>query len=266
MSVVTRVENFARAGFLARAVTYGLLGYFALTTSGTAQEGPTGIFRQVRDGEAGQLLVLLLAMGLFGYGMYRLYGAAVNIDGHDKGAKGIAMRIGHAASGVGHTILALSALNLAIGSGGGSGAREQEAAQTLLGIPLGPTILGIIGVGFLLAAGEQAVKAYTAKFMNDLASNTPDAVRIVGRVGYGARAAVFAIIGYSIVRASWFESSGEVKGAGGALKELSGSGLPYTLVALGLLLFGVFSLAQARYKRIRNEDVIERLKSRASML
>lgn len=260
MNAIRRLETFARAGYLARGVVYCLLGLFALTTAGAGSEGTDGVFAAVRDAPLGVPLLLLLAIGLAGYGVFRLYGAAVDLEPGD-GAAHTARRIGHAASGLGHLFLAFTAAQLALGEpGGGEGATG--AAGTVLDLPLGDWLLVLIGLGFLAAAVEQAAKAWTAKFMRQLAADAPDFAEWVGRAGFAARSVVFAIIGWSVLQAGLGGGADEVKKLGGALTELSDTGVLYTLVAVGLLLFGVFSLVMARYRTIRDEDVVARLKRR----
>lgn len=262
MDRIRRIESFARAGYLARGIVYILLSYFALTTA-NVEDGPTGIFREILDSPGGTFLLVLLGLGLAGYGIFRMYGAALNLEGKGSDWKGRGARIGHAASGVAHLVMAGTALQLATGStasGSAGGGGQQEAAGTVLTMPLGSVMLGIIGLFFLAAAAEQAKKAWSGNFMAKLDARAPEFTEIVGRIGYASRVVTFAIIGVSIIQAAWFSSSAQVEGIGGALERLSGSGLPYTLVAIGLFFFGVFSVVMARYRRIRNEDVITRLK------
>jgi hypothetical protein len=96
----------------------------------------------------------------------------------------------------------------------------------------------------------QAKSAVTAGFMSHVGPGAPAAVEPIGRLGHAARAVVFLIIGWSLVRSAWLDSEAEVKGLGDALMSLSGSGTLYTAVAVGLLLFGMFSLVVARWRII----------------
>lgn len=259
MNRLRRLETFARAGWLARGIVYCLLAYIALTSARASDASPQGVFRSVRDMPGGSILLILLAIGLALYGAYRLYGAALDSEGKGDRAKGVAIRVGYAASGVAHFVLAWAAVRLASGSSDGGGGREREAAGMLLGMPLGGPLLGAIGLGFLAAAAHQAVKAWTTEFMKDVASEAPTWVVPVGRAGLAARAAVFAMIGYSLVRAGWFGTADEVKGLGDALSALTEHAALYSLVAAGLFLFGIHSLVEARWRRIRDEDVVKRL-------
>lgn len=262
MNRLRRLETFARTGWFARGVVYCLLAYIAITGSGASDPSPQAVFRSIREMPAGTILLALLAIGLALYGAYRLYGAALDSEGKGDGAKGIAVRIAYAASGLAHFLLAWAALRLASGGGAGEG-REKEAAGMLLDVPLGGALLGLVGAGFLAGAAYQAVKAWTTEFMRDLAPGAPAWAVPVGRAGLAARAVVFAVIGYSLVRAGWFDAAGEVKGMGDALVSLTDNPSLYLLVAAGLFLFGVHSFVEARWRRIRDEDVIARLTAAA---
>lgn len=261
MNRLRRLETFARAGWLARGFVYCLLAWIALTGAGSTEATPQGVFRSVREMPGGAILLILLALGLSFYGAYRLYGAALDSDGKGSDAKGVAIRIGYCASGLAHFILAWAAARLASGQTGEGGNQEEQAAGMLLELPLGGTLLGAIGLGFLAAAMHQAIKAWTTDFMQGVSRKAPAWVVPVGRAGLTARAVVFTVIGYSLVRAGWFGTAGEVKGLGDALTTLTEQPILYTLVAAGLFLFGVHSFVEARWRRIRDEDVVQRLKA-----
>lgn len=265
---VARVENFARAGYAARGVVYILLGYFALTTAGGGNGGTTGVLRQIQEMPLGTILLVLVGLGLAGWGLYRLYGAAVDIQGKGSDAKGLGTRGGHALSGIAHLVLCFVALRLAFGDGGGGGtgggAQKAQAAATAEQLPMGDTLIVLIGIGFGLAALQQLVKAATASFMELLDPRAPDLTEWIGRAGYAARAVVFAALAWQILQVALGGGSAREAGIGGALNALRETGWLYMLVAIGLILFGIFSLVMARYRRIRDENVIRRLKQKAA--
>lgn len=258
-----QLETFARAGWFARGVVYCLLAWLALTGASASDASPQGVFRSVRDMPGGPWLLWLLALGLAFYGAYRLYGAAM--DSEDKGseAKGMAIRIGYAASGLAHFFLAFAAGRLAMGDSASTGGdTEQRAAGMMLDFPLGGTILGILGLAFLAAAAHQLVKAWTTEFMQGMASGAPRWVVPVARAGLVARAVVFGVIGVSLLSAGWFGAAGQVKGLGDALTSLTDHPELFALVAIGLFMFGVHSLVDARWRRLGHEDVVSTLKAR----
>lgn len=263
MNQLRQLETFARAGWFARGVVYGLLGYLAIATGRGGANGPNAVFNHLHDMPAGSILLLLLIVGLTFYGAFRLYGAAMDSEGNGRDAKGAAIRAGHVASGIAHFLLAWIAVKLLTTDSSGSTGAEADAARVVLDWPFGGTLLGLAGLAFLAAAAHQAKKAWNASFMADMDSDAPALVKPIGQAGTAARAVVFAIIGYSLMRAGWFSQAEEVKGLGEVLSGLRSEPIIYALVAMGLLLFGLFSFIQARWGRICNEDVVARLKAAA---
>lgn len=244
-----RFITLVRLGYAARGVTYLLLGFLALSASGKAMEGQNGVFDYIKTIPLGTPLLWLIAIGLGAYALFKLIAGATNIENHADDAKGIAKRVGELASGIVHVFLAYAAYTFATG-GEAQGGSAQSMVEPVMDVMLGEMLLGLGGAGMLVAAGMQAKSAFSASFMRDIDGRAPRAVEPIGRAGHAARAVVFAVIGWSLVRAAWFESEGAVKGLGEALLTLRDLGVVYTLVALGLLLFGAFSLVTARYRII----------------
>ena len=258
--MVGKSEKFnwlVRVGYFSRAVLYSVLGLIALTSAGKIAQGTDGVFRAVEDFPAGTVILWLMVVGLAAYALFRLASPVFDIENHGSDKKGWAVRIGHAGSAIGHSALAYSAYKFATGDGGGAGSGNgaQEAAAGILSVELGGIVLGQLGVIFLLAAIFQAKKGFTGEFMNRVGPQAPDSTRWIGRAGYLARAVVFLVSGWSLIQAGFMSGdSGEVRTLGGALASLSDNGIWFTLLAIGLLLFGLFSLILARYRIIPDMD------------
>ncbi|MEG4930216.1 DUF1206 domain-containing protein [Microcoleus sp. F10-B2] len=261
-SSLRRLETVARAGWLARGIVYCLLAYLAFTAAGSSQASPQGVFQTVRASSGGAAILTLLAVGLGFYGVYRLYSAAFDIESKGDNLKGSAIRTGYAASGLAHFILAYSAARLAMDpSEATDGAQEESAGRMLLDLPLGDAVLSIIGLAFLAAAAHQMAKAWKTDFVNELSPSAPFWAKPVGQIGLFARGVVFSVIGFSLIRAGWFQSADHVKGLGDALSSLHQHPQIYAFVALGLFMFGIHSVLDALWRDIRDEDMVDRLRA-----
>lgn len=250
--VIDKSQKFTtlvRLGFAARGITYLLLGFLALSASGKAMEGQNGVFDYIQTIPLGTPLLWIIALGLAAYALFKLIAAATNLENHAEDAKGTGKRVGELASGIIHSFLAYAAYRFVTG-GEAQGRGAQDMAAPVMDVMLGELLIGLGGLGMLIAAAMQAASAITADFMRHIDGRAPRAVQPVGRAGHAARAIVFAVIGWSLISAAWLNSGGAVKGLGEALLTLKDLGVVYTLVAVGLLLFGAFSLVTARYRII----------------
>ena len=157
---------------------------------------------------------------------------------------------------------ASDAFRLLTGTGTDEGGGDSsDWAAWLMAQPFGNTVLALIGVGFLLAALNQAAKAVTADFMRGLDAGAPSWTKPLGRAGYAARAVVFGLIGDLVADAGLSGNAAQAGGISDALKALGSKPTLLAIVAAGLILFGLFSLIEARYRRINDAHVIERLKA-----
>lgn len=260
MLSVPGLEMLTRIGFAARGIMYVLIGYLALR-SGRSEDG-SGALGYLAEG-SGKLLLAAMALGFVAYAVWRLSEALIDTEGHGSDAKGTAVRAGGAASGIIHLGLAFLAVKLAFGQQGGTGEGARQGTETALNLPGGALLVGLAGLALIATGLWQILKAVRADFLRQLdgrASQLPW-VMWLGRAGYAARGLVFLIMGWFFVQAGWASEASEAGGMGAALGSLSGD--LRTTVALGLLLFGLFSFVEARYRRINDPRVLDRLKGAA---
>jgi len=252
--MVDKSEKFSwlvRVGYFSRAILYTVVGLIALTSAGRIAEGTAGIFKAIEDFPAGTAILWIMVFGLFGYALFRFCSPLFDIENEGSDAKGWGKRIGHAGSAIGHLALAWSAFKFATDSGSSGGGGAQEAAAGVLGVEFGGVLIGLLGLTFFIAAFNQGKKGITGSFMNRISPQAPDFTRMIGGAGYVARAVVFAVIGWSLVSAGFLsQGSDQVKTIGDAVASLADDGIWFTLVAIGLLLFGLFSFILARYRII----------------
>lgn len=247
-----RLVTLTKAGFATRGVLYLVIAIFVITTGRT--EDPAGALHYLGQG-GGRIFLLLMAAGLFGYGLWRLTDAIFNIEGHDDDRSGIGARLGAGASGIIHLLLAWQAIKFSQGASAGSNSSPQENAQSVLTMPGGGVMLIIVGLLLFAVGAYQIVKAIKADFLKHLepkVANEPW-VKWSGRFGYAARGVIFLITSFFFVSAGLSKQASEAGGMADALRWLTS---PWdVIVAAGLLAFGIFSLIEARYRIIHRVPV-----------
>jgi len=258
-----------RAGYAARGFVYvsiGVIAVLAAVEMVPQAEGSLGAVEAWADWPLGLVLLGAAGFGLYGFAGWRLLQSVFDAERQGTSPKALAARAGQAISGVVYGTLGFSVFSamdlLDDIADPEEGASEQEAAAQALAIPGGEWL--IIGVGvFILAAGlANLVKAIRGGLAERLVCDA--AVRRVaepmGRLGYGARGAAFAVMGVMLVQAGLRANAAEAAGLAEALQALErapwGDGLLIG-VALGLLSFGAFALMEARYRQIPAGEVID---------
>ncbi|MFN3946039.1 MAG: DUF1206 domain-containing protein [Allosphingosinicella sp.] len=264
MEVRRRFETLARWGHAARGAVYLLVAWLAVRAALFNQDPGDNqtALAFVADGTTGRAMLAAIAVGLAAFGLWRGLDGLFNPQG--EGRKALARRAARIASGAAHLSLAFAAARLALsgGSGGDAGARPQDESARdwtgfLLQHPLGEVAVMLAGLIVLAVGAAQWVKAWRCGFMRDLGADAPPAwwLKPAGRAGYAARGVVFAMIGLFLILAGWERDPSEAGGMGQALTTLQAqpSG-PYLLgaVAVGLAMFGLFSMVQAKCRVVRS--------------
>jgi hypothetical protein len=249
-----------RSGYAGRGIVYLLLGWLALGTRAKVDAGNQAVFAMLQQMPLGRLALGALVVALAGYVAFKLLCLVCDVEHSGCDAKGLRHRLAAAGPAIGYSIVAYSALRFALGLKHGVGAESQTRAtvHTALDWSLGKVAIGIVGVGFVIAAVAQVRQAATGHFMHRVSGRAPAWVEWLGRIGFAARGVVFAIVGWSLMKAAWWHHSSDAKGLGEALTSLRSSGLLYTVVVIGLMVFGAFSLVVARYlivPRVEREDL-----------
>jgi hypothetical protein len=252
-----------RVGFLARAITYGVIaGLTAALALGIevrpASANPQGALAVICGAPLGRLMLAIISVALLAYAIWKL-GQTVRGRGPEGGGgPGVRKRL--ASLGGGLIYLAFFAVSIAVLTGNtGNGSRQpRETASQLIGVPGGEVLLAVAGIGLLAVSIYQAYDAIRGDFANDNKIEQMSRARcraflVIGRVGLLARAVVFSLVGYFLLRAAIELHAGTAVGVDGALasvqREPLGSWL-LTLVAVGLLTFAAFSVLEARYRRL----------------
>jgi hypothetical protein len=251
-----------RLGFAARGLLYLVIGLLILRSGRT--EDATGALGVVAEG-GGRILLFLIILGFLAYGLWRLTDAAFNVERHGSDGRGKRERIGAAVSGIVHLFLAWQTVRLFRGTAAsrdGASSGAQEGAATALQLPLGTVMLEIAGIVLLGVGVAQLVKAWKADFLRHLEPRVAGQpwARWTGQGGYAARGLVFLITGSLLFSAGLKQRSREAGGMEQALDWLSS---PWdSIVAVGLFLFGLYCLIEARY-RVLNDVPVGKLAAKA---
>ncbi|MFJ6465915.1 DUF1206 domain-containing protein [Streptomyces sp. NPDC091387] len=261
------VEAGGRAGFVARGVIYFLVGVLALRiafsdTGGgggkTADRG--GALAEIAQKPFGSVLLWVLGVALVGMALWRLSEAAFGAAGPD-GQKAT-KRLASAGRAVFYGFMSYSVLMFAAGDkGSGSGssdAQSQDVTARVLDMPGGRWLVGAGGVAVagagLWIAGRAALRKFHKHLrMGEMSRTERRAVDITGVFGGVSRGLVFAVAGGFAVAAAVKARSGEAKGMDDTLRSFTTTPAgPWllALIAVGLAAFGLFSCANARWRRI----------------
>ncbi|MEV7130195.1 DUF1206 domain-containing protein [Streptomyces sp. NPDC093260] len=254
-------EGAARAGLAARGVIYLLVGVLALRVAfgdGDRQADRSGALAAIADKPFGAVLLWALGVGLAGMALWRLSEAVFGAAGPDGRKAG--KRLAAVARCVFYVSVAWSVLSFAAGSGGGRSSDEQSRDLTAraMAVPAGQWLVGAAGAGIAVAGvwmGVQAVRRHYRKKLKlgELSPRTRRLIDVTGVGGGAARGLVFATAGVFAVRAAIDYRPDQAKGLDDTLRSLADTPFgPWllVLVAAGLVLFGLFSFALARWRRV----------------
>jgi hypothetical protein len=260
--VIPWVEWLARLGYIAKGVVYFVVGALAAEAA-FGQGGQTtdqqGALVEILHQPFGQILLGVVAVGLFGYALWRLVEASLDPERNGKDAKGLVKRTGYVVSGLAYGALGIEAVRLVLGSGGGQGGNQtQDWTAQLMAQPLGRWLVGLAGLVVIGVGLWQFYEAYSAHFrkelmLNRLSEQQRDWVIGSGRFGFAARGVVYVLIGSFLVQAARHANPSEAGGLGEALATLAQQTYgPWLLgiVAIGLMAYGLFAMVLARYRRI----------------
>jgi Domain of Unknown Function (DUF1206) len=248
----------ARAGLVARGVVYLVIGVLALKLAlgdGGKATNQQGALQTIAHQSFGKTLLLLVAIGLAGYALWRLVRAAV---GHGAEQRDSASdRVAALASGIAYGVLCVTAVKILTDSSTGSGT-PKETTGGVLDWAGGTALVAIAGAALIGVAAYQAYKGLARKFLDDaktgqMSPGVHKGYTALGVFGHVARAVVFALVGYGLIQAAIDYNPREAIGLDGALRQLADASYGPALlgvVATGLAGFAVYSMADARYRKV----------------
>ena len=255
------VNWLARAGFAARGVMYVLIGILAIELAfGNSghQADQSGAVRLVGSTPFGAFLLWLLVIGFAGMALWRLSEAVYGGPGADGRKASNRLIAGFKAVLYGFIAFAIAKYALGLGAPKSSNKQSIDLTSTAMREPGGRILVGIVGLVLIGVGAWLAWQAFQCKFLSDLRTGemspqTKKVVTFLGRFGGIARGIVFAAAGLFLLIAAVTAKAHEAKGMDATLRAFTKTPAgPWllVLVAIGLVLFGCYSWAESRWRKV----------------
>lgn len=256
--------NVARVGLVGMGLLYALLGVLAINVAvgDRATATRAGAVQAVAQAPFGRFLLIGLTAALIALVIWKITQAVAGdpVEGSEASD-----RIKYVFKALLFGTAALSAIAILIanwgvsasvpGAGSGSGDNRQQATAVVMGFPGGRWIVMIVGLA-AVALGCYQIFRNTVKceFMErlEVSGDKERVVAAFGLLGYAGSGTVTIGVGIFLFLAGVRYDPDNVKGLSGLLAELAGNGwgqLVLWLIAFGLVAYGLFALAEARYRR-----------------
>jgi hypothetical protein len=256
------MENLARVGYAVRGVIYFTMGLLAVDVTLGKRGAPadqTGAIAEIGRQPAGELLLWIILVGLVSYALWGVVRAVFDPLHKGKDTKGMVTRVGYLASAVSYAALVVPTYGLIRGtrSAGAGGAGLPMAS--LMAKPWGPWLVGLLGLILIGAGVAQIIQGFKATFDRQFdpyamsAEQRKWAVQL-GRFGTATRGVILGIIGGLLVLATFHAASIRQVGILAAFSTLMQQPFGIWLlgiVALGLMAFGVYSIENAVWFRLK---------------
>ena len=247
----------ARAGLTARGVIYILVGWVAVLVA-LGQSGreadQEGALQLLASKSYGLVSLWLLAIGFASYALWRLSEAAFGVAG-DAGAGPRLKSLGRAIVYAGLSYLTFTVIS---GTDRSQSRRQQDITATAMQHTGGRVLVGVVGLVIVACGIVLVVEGARKKFMKylqtgQMSAKTRRVVELLGMTGTIARGVVFALAGALVTDAAVTHKASESGGIDKALLTLRDQPFGEFLMlaaALGLVIFGVYGLCEARWRRV----------------
>jgi uncharacterized protein DUF1206 len=248
----------ARAGLTARGVIYILVGWVAVLVAlghSTREADQQGALHMLAGKSYGLVSLWLLAIGFAGYALWRLSETAFGVNGEPPGAGPRLKSLARAVIYAGLSYLTFTVIS---GTDRSQAGRQRDITATAMQHTAGRVLVGVVGLAIVACAIALIVEGARKKFLKYLQTGkmsprTRRVVKLLGMTGTIARGLVFALVGALVIDAAVTHKAAESGGIDKALLTLRDAPLGEFLVllaALGLVIFGVYGLCEARWRKV----------------
>jgi hypothetical protein len=248
------LEMAARVGYAVSGLLHLLIGWLALqvawSNSGKSAD-QSGALASLAGNGLGQVALWVAVLGFFGLALWQVAEAVGGSFG--EGMDAWAGRGKAIAKAVVYLVLGWTTLGFARGKQSSSKQQTVDFTASMLQSTAGRVLVVVIGLVIVGVGIYHVYKGATKRFLRDLAENPGTFATRAGQVGYIAKGIALAIVGLLFVVAGVTRRARTAGGLDTALHTLReqpmGPAL-LTVVAIGLVAYGVYSFARARYARV----------------
>jgi hypothetical protein len=245
-----------RAGLAARGLVYCLLAVVTVQVAfgqRRAELDRQGALQVLARQPFGTVVLVALALGFAGYAVWRFADAAL-------GDKDAPERVLYAGRGLLYASFTVTTVRVLARrkTGGNSDTQAKTWSARVLAHTGGRHLVVAIGIGFVIGGAALCWRGAHKRFeqhlrMGDMTPAQRRWLPWLGTVGHAARGVILALVGLFLIRAAVRFDPHEAVGIDGALHQVAAR--PYgpfalTLVAVGLLAYGLFSFVEARWRDV----------------
>ena len=256
------IEPLARLGYASKAIIYALIGILAAAAAfnrGGRVTDTSGALRVILSQPFGQLLLVVLGVGLCGYAVWRFLDAWQDPDRRGRDFSGLVIRIGNVIRGIIYGALGFEAFRLVRGLRGSSGREAELWTARLMELPFGVWLVGVAGLIVTIYGISQLITAIRVSVEDTIdITGVPPAWRLpvtrISRFGVGARGIIVAVLGVFLTRAALTHNPSEAAGTRESMIEIANAVQGRWLlvgIAAGLFSYGVDQALHAKCRRIR---------------
>jgi hypothetical protein len=257
-------KTLARFGFYTKGFLFIVIGILAVLVA-TGQKGgeladPSGALETIAQARYGKWLLIIFIAGALGHGLWNVLRGAADVDNAGGGWQGIGKRIIAAGVGIFYLGLAFTAWSIVIAERvtDRNGEIPRTFAAILLALPLGASLMFLIGLGIVGAGVHECYSGVTGKYKQNFKLFAAERahrriITVLGVLSFTARALLLGLTGYFFMTAAINHNPNDAAGLDGALAALARTYYGKTLLfvtATGLICHGVLSLYEARYRRL----------------
>jgi lysylphosphatidylglycerol synthetase-like protein (DUF2156 family) len=251
-------RTLARVGYVVLGLVHVVIGAVAISIvaggggGGAADQG--GAMAQIRQTPVGVLLLWVIALGLLALAIWQIMQAFLERNPDTKKKWGY--RLKYVGTAIVYLAIAGTALVYAVGGQSNSSQSSEVFSAQLLAAPGGIFLLVLLGLVVTAIGVAFIIRGFTRAFEKRL--NLPSGVArpgivTFGVVGYVAKGIAIGVAGILFIVAAFTHDPQKAGGLDSALRTLAT--LPFGAVILwvvgaGLVIYGIFCFARARYARM----------------